>query len=280
MFAAAPVYVVEEFLGSLYRGTTAFSWSLYNSFFVAGLVEESFKLLVLLSYPFQHKAFDEEMDGVIYGVSASIGFSVIENILYSFIYYAPSGLEIANARGIMCVPGHAAWGALLGYYAARGKLRGRALAGTLSGLSVAVLLHGLYDFFLFLGNSMDLITYLFLLLPASALVVIVSWVWVFRLTKELQIYQAIVGFRTQPVAACRPNVQLPQDKATEGRTAVGAVLAGIGILILLGMAAGFLTGVFRDPKETEYLICAVGLGVVPAVVGMILLRLGHRAHEV
>ncbi|MCK7467851.1 MAG: PrsW family glutamic-type intramembrane protease [Desulfosudis oleivorans] len=87
-----------------------------DAFCVAAFTEESFKLLVLLGFVWRRREFNEPMDGIVYGVVASLGFATLENVLYVF----QSGVGVAiDARahgrafprhrgrdhGIFCRPG-------------------------------------------------------------------------------------------------------------------------------------------------------------------------------
>ena len=54
-----------------------------DAFLCAALPEELFKLGVVYVYVRKHEAFDEPMDGIVYGVVASLGFATLENILYT-----------------------------------------------------------------------------------------------------------------------------------------------------------------------------------------------------
>ncbi len=124
-------------LGPWTRGTL-------DAFLCAALPEEAFKLLVLFAYAARHRAFDEPMDGVVYGVVASLGFATFENVLYT----ADGGLVVATLRAFTAVPMHALCGAVMGYYV--GRWRFPAETGGGPGSLVAAyawptLFHGLYD---------------------------------------------------------------------------------------------------------------------------------------
>ena len=46
-----------------------------DAFLMAAIPEEFFKFMVLYLYAARHEAFDEPMDGIVYGVIASLGFA-------------------------------------------------------------------------------------------------------------------------------------------------------------------------------------------------------------
>ena len=113
----------------------------------AGIPEELFKFTVLFYYCMRHSEFDEPMDGLVYGVTASLGFATLENILY----VTNGGLSMAIGRALTAVPMHASVGAIMGYYCGRARFspasRGRLL---LLAWFVPMLLHSLYDIPLFI----------------------------------------------------------------------------------------------------------------------------------
>jgi RsiW-degrading membrane proteinase PrsW (M82 family) len=166
-----------------------------DAFLTAAVPEEACKLAVLLLYSARRSAFDEPMDGLVYGVAASLGFATLENILY----VASGGLPTALARALTAVPGHAMLGAIMGYYVGQARFdpqRRRSLL--LKAWAVPMLLHGLYDF--------PLITVTAMAKPGAELadedqgaalrlvgmtivVLIVEWVWAVRLARRLRALQ-------------------------------------------------------------------------------------------
>jgi RsiW-degrading membrane proteinase PrsW (M82 family) len=90
------------------------------------------------------------MDGIVYGARAGLGFALVENVVYLLLipHSLAEFVSLFVARALLAVPGHAAWGAILGYFAARRRFDGRG-PGMLGGYLLAVLLHGLYDASLF-----------------------------------------------------------------------------------------------------------------------------------
>lgn len=124
--------------------------ALYDAFIVAAGPEEAAKLACVLIVAWRRPEFDERMDGIVYGARAGLGFALVENVVYLLIIPHSLGefLSLFVARALLAVPGHAAWGAILGYFAARRRFDGRG-PGMLGGYLLAVLLHGLYDASLF-----------------------------------------------------------------------------------------------------------------------------------
>ena len=149
-FAVIPAIVIELALwsiGSTYHGVARI---LIRAFVVAALVEEGMKLLVIRLYVYNKQEFDEVSDGIIYTITASLGFAFFENVLYSF---GPPLVLII--RGITAVPLHASASGILGYYLGISKIRKERKIGM--GLAIAILIHGLYDFLLFSRTAFSLL---------------------------------------------------------------------------------------------------------------------------
>jgi len=125
---------------------THFGVLFYSAFIRTALVEELLKIIILLAIPFNHKEFNEPMDGIVYAVMIGMGFAIVENIIYCM----PDDIILAIVRDLTAVPSHAVFGVILGYYVGLAKFdRANLFKNILIGLSLAVAVHGLYDFFLF-----------------------------------------------------------------------------------------------------------------------------------
>ncbi|MFH2005449.1 MAG: PrsW family glutamic-type intramembrane protease [bacterium] len=121
----------------------------YTAFLHAAIPEEGFKFLVLMTFCWFSRHFDEPFDGIVYGATASLGFATLEN----FLYVSQGGLWVAILRAFTAVPGHAFCGVVMGHFIGRAKFAetGRVRL-TLLGLALATILHGLYDLFLLTGT--------------------------------------------------------------------------------------------------------------------------------
>lgn len=117
------------------------------SFFVVGLGEELFKLVAVYLAIARSKEFNEPMDGIIYTIAASIGFSVVENMLYISAF----GLVVAPLRGSIATLAHIAFSGLAGYFLGKARFSNRPAPILAVGLAVATIAHGLYDFLLITG---------------------------------------------------------------------------------------------------------------------------------
>lgn len=143
MLAVVPAAILElPFRDQLVQPTHLFVRFLV-AFLVVGLGEEGFKLLAVLFTAFRHRAFNEPVDGIIYAVSASLGFAALENLLYAITF----GIEVAPVRAVVTALAHASFGGVAGLYLGLAHPNPRARWGlVLQGLGIAALLHGVYDF--------------------------------------------------------------------------------------------------------------------------------------
>ncbi len=128
--------------------TIEFAW-MENTVGVA-LVEEFSKWLVLMLIVWKNKNFDYRYDGIVYAVSASLGFAALENILYVVSY----GTGVSLGRALFAIPGHATFGVFMGYWLSRAKTfwldnkSFRMKICKLFSLGIPMLIHGFYDFLL------------------------------------------------------------------------------------------------------------------------------------
>ncbi len=148
--SALVVVAVGQLLKTGAPAPGTYAAALYDAFVVAAAPEEAAKLACMLIVAWRRPEFDERMDGIVYGARAGLGFALIENVAYLLLIPASLGefVSLFIARAVLAVPGHAAWGAILGYFAARRRFDGNG-PGMLGGYLLAVALHGGYDALLF-----------------------------------------------------------------------------------------------------------------------------------
>ncbi len=116
-----------------------------TAFLSAALLEEFFKWFILMVAIYQHIAFDEPYDGIVYGAAVSLGFATMENTLYLLA----NGVEHAFTRAILPVSSHALFGVIMGFYLGKAKfLAVKRKYYVLLAFIVPFLLHGVYDFIL------------------------------------------------------------------------------------------------------------------------------------
>jgi RsiW-degrading membrane proteinase PrsW (M82 family) len=121
------------------------------AFLVAAIPEECFKLLALWLLLRKNPYFDEHIDGIVYAVFVSLGFAAFENI--SYLYgNQESLLQVGVVRALMAVPGHYAFGILMGYFYSLYYFVNRSARNKMLMIVAPVLAHGIYDNLLFLSE--------------------------------------------------------------------------------------------------------------------------------
>ncbi len=135
------LFMARPALGLLYNISNPYLQGSLHALLLAAIPEETIKMFVIVGYSMKTAEFDEPMDGLVYGVTASLGFATLENILY----VSQGGMYTALVRAFTAVPTHAALGVIMGYFLSRfyfGNDR-RSLAYA---WGIPVLLHAAYDF--------------------------------------------------------------------------------------------------------------------------------------
>ena len=160
--AVIPAALIESMVDPLGTRYPIMIRLAFRAFVVAGLVEEGIKLFVIQRFVMNRPAFDEMMDGIIYTITASLGFAFFENLFYSF--GSPGTLII---RGLTAVPLHAIASGIMGYYLGVSKFEDP--GAWKKGLLYAVLIHGFYDFFIFIGNAFSYLVFPLLILSMREL---------------------------------------------------------------------------------------------------------------
>lgn len=113
---------------------------------VAG-TEELVKMLVLYFATWSKPSFNCRFDGVVYASAVSLGFALLENVVYVFEY----GVEIGIVRALTAVPLHCAAGIYMGEFYGNAKKYANEYNEGKKGSELAkayflpVLLHGIYD---------------------------------------------------------------------------------------------------------------------------------------
>lgn len=118
-----------------------------KAFIVVALVEEFSKYVIVRYVSQRSNAFNEPFDGIVYAVMVSMGFATLENILYVFQYGVSTGIT----RAFTAVPAHATFAILMGYFMGKAKFSNNRALLNITGLLVATVFHGAYDFFLFIN---------------------------------------------------------------------------------------------------------------------------------
>jgi len=153
-----PVSLIQEGLSYL-LGLTSFGLmtrALLYWFLVIALSEEFFKYLVVKVKVMDSPHLDEPLDIMLYMVVAALGFAAVENILYLFqpimgqvslIKVIEGTLILDIVRFIGATFLHTLCSATIGYSLAISVFEAkRKKLYLISGILIAMVLHGLYDF--------------------------------------------------------------------------------------------------------------------------------------
>lgn len=153
--AAAPAVVLE-------RALTLKPWTVSNlgtlfifTLVVAGVVEETCKLVAFWAGPGRSSAFTEEYDGILFAACVSLGFATVENFAHVL---GGGGLQTAWARAFTAVPAHVMFGIVMGSCLGLARVRQRFRwndAGlVITGVALAAAAHGVYDLLAFLASPL------------------------------------------------------------------------------------------------------------------------------
>src|SRR5216683_5459653 len=124
----------------------------FESAFAVGLIEEFAKILGVLVVA-RHHRHDSEIDGVILGAAAGMGFAALESSGYVFTSFVESGGSLSTLvvvtllRGLLSPIGHGTWTAILASVMFREAAPDRfRINGAVIGAYITVaVLHGLWD---------------------------------------------------------------------------------------------------------------------------------------
>ena len=155
--------------------------SFYEAFFVAAIPEEFAKFIILYWIIWKSKFFDEHYDGIIYAVFVSLGFALVENILY----VSGKGIGIAFIRAILAVPGHGLFAVAMGYFLSLAKFNKQTNVQKYLVLSLVVPmgLHGTYDFLLMYISSLTEADAGFAVILLLIFTVFIIFLWRFGIKK-------------------------------------------------------------------------------------------------
>ena len=144
MLSTIPIALIEGLIGIVFPS------DVFLAVVVAPVVEEIGKFLVVYWFVFRHPVFDEPVDGIVYAVTAALGFAALENFVYLFAAYSETltlPLELSLLRAVLSVPGHALMSSMWGYALGQSLVTPHPLATRLiyHGLLLAILLHAAFN---------------------------------------------------------------------------------------------------------------------------------------
>lgn len=143
------------------------------------LIEEVLKYLSTKVFIFRNKNYDEPIDAMIYLISAALGFSAIENILYLWsVLEGGEGWTMVFLTGNLRFLGasllHIVSSATLGFIVALAfhKPRWQKILYALGGLIIATILHATFNLFIIINNSHGILKTFFVLWLAAVVLLI------------------------------------------------------------------------------------------------------------
>jgi len=111
------------------------------------ITEELLKFIVVFIIIYPNKAFDEPFDGIVYSVFVGMGFATAENLTF-VLQGNPS---IAIFRMLSAIPAHFVFAVIMGYYIGIAKSnRKKEILYIALSIVVPIILHAIYDYFLYL----------------------------------------------------------------------------------------------------------------------------------
>ena len=143
--------VLGVFAASLLEPLFIRRLDLFTTFSV-GLIEEFAKILGLLAIV-RHQRHDSELDGLLLGAAAGMGFAALESSGYAFTAFLRSGgslsatVAVTLLRGLLSPVGHGTWTAILAGVLFRESEGGRFRLNrqVLGAYLTVAILHGLWD---------------------------------------------------------------------------------------------------------------------------------------
>lgn len=165
VISAFVLEMIGDFVLECFVEADTFLYHFIDAFFVVAISEEFGKYLMLKKGTWKNREFDYRFDAIVYSVCVSAGFAVAENIMYVI----SGGIATGLMRAFTAVPGHVVFAIFMGYFYGEAKqceVRDDS-AGVSSNLRKAVLIpmliHGFYDFTLFVGGWLVLVFFVFII---------------------------------------------------------------------------------------------------------------------
>ena len=157
--------ILDQFL---YSGTVEYAF--FEALLGVALMEEGCKLFVLKKLTWTHPKFNYRFDAILYAVCVSMGFAILENIMYVL----DGGIETAVGRAFTSIPGHGVFAIFMGIYYGQAKeylhrmdrkVKDRSLK---LALFIPTVLHGFYDFCLLTEDDMMVVVFFIFILALYA----------------------------------------------------------------------------------------------------------------
>ncbi|MCU4174819.1 PrsW family glutamic-type intramembrane protease [Carboxylicivirga sp. N1Y90] len=160
MIICIPILFAERWASGMLAPlrTNMINSAFWDAFFVASFWEEAFKMLAVMLLVWRNKNFNERFDGIVYAVFVSLGFALVENIMY--VLNTDNGIQTGIARSFTAVPAHAMFGVMMGYHLGLARfIKSKRKMHLFHAFFYPFLFHGLYDFILMSKNDWLLLTF-------------------------------------------------------------------------------------------------------------------------
>ena len=144
-FLVIPMILLELITEKIFKNIFIFSM------IGIALVEEGVKYIALLKFNFPKKDFNEPYDGIIYSLVLTMGFALVENIMY-VVGSGSEGASVSVLRMLTAIPMHATCGIVMGYFLGMAKMKEKNKTKNLIlSMIFPVIIHGLYNYFIFVN---------------------------------------------------------------------------------------------------------------------------------
>lgn len=136
-----------------------FSVFIYSFIFV-GFIEEFMKLFMGYFITYKDKEFNYLYDSIVYMSFVSLGFLLLESILYIIL---TSDILVSIIRGITTLPAHIFFSIFMGYYLGMAKkeriLKNKSLENKYLCYSLIIpsILHGFFDYCLYTSSNLGIV---------------------------------------------------------------------------------------------------------------------------
>ncbi len=165
--------------GSCEQGISYVGKNAFTLFLGIAFIEEYVKYLVVKFLVLRREDFDEPVDGMIYMITAALGFAAVENALFIFPLFNQSvllGLQITTNRFLGANLLHALSSAIVGFFLARAWFSPYRHHYIALGVVTAAFLHAFFNYLILMrSDAAEGTLYLFLLLALMAVVVFIDF---------------------------------------------------------------------------------------------------------
>ena len=184
VFSIIPVVIVELILDTFFSvsGNEGLLKLFLYCFIGIGLIEEIAKWIISYKVVYRDKEFNESYDAIVYTVFTSLGFALVENILY----VASNGILTGLLRAFTSVPAHTCTGIMMGYYLGMSKVEEVKNNKELSkkymlfSLLIPAVIHTMYDALAFSKASNSFVEFIVF----TAFLYIISLIVIKRVSKN------------------------------------------------------------------------------------------------